>query len=1281
MLPPKTASCLSLCVLLLNLTVPCPGHAHNGSVAIAAPVEGITVDGDLSDWPEGMRAYPIALLAQGDRLDNERDFQGILRIGYDEEGHALCLAVEVRDESVVVGGTRAAPGRGQDGCRVWVDGAHTGEAQESYYVSASGARLLATAADTTVARVAVQRTAHGTQYEWCIRMQPAGRQPGRASPVTGVGMAVDLIDQDEDGSLARMGWAPDLKVHPHKSLGDVVLPGSAGGSGLLGGRLVWENGGGVSRSSLQIRSLEQDSLWVEVRTDRLGYYQVELPAGNYRATPRVNTTGKGHGDAEVEVGGKAQVEELVVALPRGVVREAGRGRRTVTRGRRTLAGAGQWAGAWQTIGVADGLPDPSVTSICQEGGGQLWFATSGGGVVRYDGEQFTTFAVHDGLGDNEVSSVVQDQEGKLWVGAGGSSSMKGGLSCYDGETMLTYTREDGLPGDNVLCLLADQSGNLWIGTDAGVARYDGTAFTTFSTEDGLVHDDVLAMAQDRHGHIWFGTPAGASRYDGNKFDSFTPQDGLGGGVLSIFEDQRGDLWFGTGGNHWLGGGGDTQPGIGVCRLDGGEFTIFGARDGLGTNKVLAITEDRSGNLWFGTGGVDPRDSGVSRYDRERWTVFTTEDGPVSQSVSAVLQDDSGDLWLGTGAGIAQGIAGNGVSRFVGDEIAVFTTEQGLPSNGVMSICEDRRGRVWFGTWEGVCWFDGQRMKPFDQVPGCVYSIREDREGNVWFAAPRSGAYRYDGQNVVRFTTADGLPHMIVCDIAQDRTGNIWLCTGGGGVSRYDGQTFTNFDTRDGLAHDKVRSMFVDRAGQVWAGGWLGGVSRYDGQEFTAFTVADGLGHEWVTHIMEDRRGHLWFSTLGGGASRYDGHTFVNLTTADGLAHDRVTHVMEDRQGHLWFSTWGGGVSRWDGQVFQRLLKGDMLPHDAVQATLQDREGSIWIATEGGVVRLRPRMTPPPVRITRVVAEREYGQVAEVRLPTTQDYLALGFLGTSFKTRPGRLAYVYRLVGHDDEWRTTGDEQVTYTDLPMGEYLFQVKAVDRDLTYSELPAEVRVIVHPPYDRLGLIGGLSVALVGLAFATGYGVRKRRAQLRAERALMHEMEEELQDARRMQMSLMPTAAPEIPGLSVAGRCVSAHHVGGDFFQYFRQDDGIVVTLADVTGHAMEAAIPAVMFSGVLDKQMEIPTTLGERFVGLNRSLCRSLGEYTYVCLSMAEIDPETGSLQVANCGCPYPLHYHAATSSVSEWRMDTYPLGVRRDTAYEVQEGTLQLGDCLVLYPNVA
>ena len=67
---------------LLAAALAPPLDAHNGSVAIAVPLKGIAVDGDLSDWPPGLVEYPITFPEWGDAPVNEEDFQGVFRVGY-----------------------------------------------------------------------------------------------------------------------------------------------------------------------------------------------------------------------------------------------------------------------------------------------------------------------------------------------------------------------------------------------------------------------------------------------------------------------------------------------------------------------------------------------------------------------------------------------------------------------------------------------------------------------------------------------------------------------------------------------------------------------------------------------------------------------------------------------------------------------------------------------------------------------------------------------------------------------------------------------------------------------------------------------------------------------------------------------------------------------------------------------------------------------------------------------------------------------------------------------
>ena len=625
-----------------------------------------------------------------------------------------------------------------------------------------------------------------------------------------------------------------------------------------------------------------------------------------------------------------------------------------------------------------------------------------------------------------------------------------------------------------------------------------------------------------------------------------------------------------------------------------------------------------------------------------------------------------------------------------DEFSIYTDY--FLHNEIRCIAEDRLGTLWVGTYKGVIRYDGSQFSDFLSQEGLldvpINSILEDRDGNLWFGTLGEGVSRYDGERLVTFPIRDNLGQNAVNSILQDRAGRLWFGTLGGGASCYDGQTFTNFTADDGLVDEMVWDMVQGQNGNIWFGTG-GGVSCYDGQTFTNFTTDDGLIHNFVRSVIEDQDGNLWFGTRGG-VSRYDGRTFVNFTMEDELAANYVVDILEDAKGQLWFGFNEARVNVYDGLVFQTLSKQHGIMADRILSLFQDSRSDIWIGTNNGLIRYRPYLATPSIFLTHVIADRRYGPVHQIAFPSSQKYLSFEFQGNSTKTSSDQIIYVYRLTGANTEWQKTHAHRVEYTDLPIGEYTFEVKAVDRDLSYSEEPATVKVIVHPPYSQIALWSGLGISLIGLIFASGYGIKRQRERNRAreesaraqqerlelQEKLNQELEEELQTAHDMQMGLMPTQSPTIEGLDISGRCLPANHVGGDFFQYFPiSDNRLAISLADVTGHAMEAAVPVMMFSGILDTQMETGDSLEELFSKLNRSLHRNLGKRTFVCFAMGELDTASKIFRLSNGGCPYPYHYKGANGEVNELQVDAYPLGVRTETDYPVIEVQLETGDRIV------
>jgi transcriptional regulator with PAS, ATPase and Fis domain len=186
--------------------------------------------------------------------------------------------------------------------------------------------------------------------------------------------------------------------------------------------------------------------------------------------------------------------------------------------------------------------------------------------------------------------------------------------------------------------------------------------------------------------------------------------------------------------------------------------------------------------------------------------------------------------------------------------------------------------------------------------------------------------------------------------------------------------------------------------------------------------------------------------------------------ADGLAcSNSVSHIAQDRGGALWFGT-VGGLSRYDGQRFVTYTTEDGLADNKVNAIYEDREGNLWFGTGRGVTRYRPPAPcPPSLVVDAVVADRRYEGPAEAKIPDSVKVTAFEFHALSLKTRPGAMVYRYRLQGRDEEWRTTHRQRVEYQSLPLGQYAFQIQAVDRDLGYSNT-AEVRLTVVPdPRDQ--------------------------------------------------------------------------------------------------------------------------------------------------------------------------------------------------------------------------
>lgn len=179
---------------------------------------------------------------------------------------------------------------------------------------------------------------------------------------------------------------------------------------------------------------------------------------------------------------------------------------------------------------------------------------------------------------------------------------------------------------------------------------------------------------------------------------------------------------------------------------------------------------------------------------------------------------------------------------------------------------------------------------------------------------------------------------------------------------------------------------------------------------------------------------------------------------------------------------------------------------------------------------------------------------------------------------------------------------------------------------------------------------------------------------------MERELDLARDIQMSLVPSKSLVLGTWHVHGRVVPARQVGGDYFDFFplREGKRIGVTIADVSGKGVPASLLMSNVQASLRAFCDGERPVSDAITKVNRSVARAVSGGKFITLFYAEIDVETGVVRYVNAGHNYPL-LRRRDARVEELTVGGLILGLMEDAVYEQGETRLDSGDALLLYSD--
>jgi sigma-B regulation protein RsbU (phosphoserine phosphatase) len=172
-------------------------------------------------------------------------------------------------------------------------------------------------------------------------------------------------------------------------------------------------------------------------------------------------------------------------------------------------------------------------------------------------------------------------------------------------------------------------------------------------------------------------------------------------------------------------------------------------------------------------------------------------------------------------------------------------------------------------------------------------------------------------------------------------------------------------------------------------------------------------------------------------------------------------------------------------------------------------------------------------------------------------------------------------------------------------------------------------------------------------------------------------LQEARRIQMSILPKRALRRGSLELAGYTTPAELVGGDYFDFISVSDRILgIAIADASGHGLPAALQVRdVYTGLrmaVERDFKIVRTV-ER---LNRIIHESRLTTRFVSLFYGEIEDD-GNLMYVNAGHPHPLHFHGM--SVTPLEQTGLVLGPTSNATYSRGYRRIEPGDAVLLYTD--
>jgi signal transduction histidine kinase/ligand-binding sensor domain-containing protein/DNA-binding response OmpR family regulator len=789
-----------------------------------------------------------------------------------------------------------------------------------------------------------------------------------------------------------------------------------------------------------------------------------------------------------------------------------------------------------------------VYKTVQDKLGNIWMACANG-ILIYDGYNYKPVYNNEIFKTNSenVGNIIIANNKEIWI-----TSSKGSLVKYDYKES-RFKKLNTLINKQKVKTIYHKNNTIWLATTEGVI-YRHTALKTdsitqiftnntnikniknlavttpnnviISTENGKIfnynlktknyteiigpytdYPGNIILTTDKNNRLWIGTETyGVFVYDilakkfiQNELFKNEKYDVNKEMFLTLYNDSDNNIWGGTDGG-----------GLYKINANTGDINLYYKQDAnefsLRSNTILNINEDNHQNLWictnYGNLSVLPNvDNNINYHEG------SANDTP--QRILSIFKSSKNILWIGTdGSGITK-------VNFSPDsntkETQYFNNISLNKGFYVQSITEDQQANIWFGTYRNGLWYHNTTDDSFkkirilntkNQEATDVRTLFKDSKGRIWACSNISINIYDDKQKLLASfeNNSRGLSGLITESIVEDQKGTIWLGTFRGGLFKFnENKHKLSSSSFSNISHPKnidlefpinINSIAIGDLNTLLIIDLEGKIFKFNTKTYTFnfFENIQIFKDISLTSIIKQDDNNFWLSSRNG-IFHLNTKTLAikSYYSTDGL-QDNIflpRSSFKDSNGILYF----GGINGLNYFDPKKISKKESTP-------------KLYINTIEILNQPIEKLLPDYSNLSSYNLET-------LNLKSNQSSFSFKFSVIDNILGP-KYYYKYRLKGFNNKWIVSGQERLaTYTNIPSGNYIFEVKAGTKKGIWDINPKQIVVNIAPPIWQSKIayfIYFMLLCLILYALKLWYKLKKK---LLLEK-LNHKKENELHDLK---------------------------------------------------------------------------------------------------------------------------------------------------------------------------